>query len=167
MVLIFQSEQAQVGIKTVVQKTVARSFIDRKRRNAGNLESDRVMAKYASTESYKVDFDNRAKIELHSSRGRSTAKGAVLADTSEALPSTHARAPHATSSTEEKLAITVSAAEAGQVWHIPSLNLCHTSTLRETFERAPGVAYILRSAAANTIDRADTRVSTIERRRDE
>jgi hypothetical protein len=134
MVLIFQSEQAQVGIKTVVQKTVARSFIDRKRRNAGNLESDRVMAKYASAESYKVDFDNCAKIEMHNLRGRSTAKAAVLADTSKALPSAHTRAPHSTSSTEEKLAITVSTSEAGQVWHVSGLDLRHTSALRDAFE---------------------------------
>lgn len=91
----------------------------------------------------------------------STAIAAILADTSETLPSTHARAPHAAASTEEELSIAVSATETRQLCDVGSLRLSHTGALRKPFKRAPRITHVLRVVAANTIDRADARVSVI------
>ena len=67
----------------------------------------------------------------------STAISAVLADTSETLSCSHARAPHAAASTEEESAIAVRATETRQLCDVGSLWLGHAGALRKPFERAP------------------------------
>jgi hypothetical protein len=95
----------------------------------------------------------------------STAKTTILADTSKTLSASHSGAPHAATSTEEELAIAVRTAKTRQLRNIGGLCLDHAGTLWKTLERAPGIAYVLRSATANAIDRADARVSVVEGRR--
>ena len=107
-------------------------------------------------------MEQMCNIQMHSMLCSSATIAAVLADTSEALPGAHAGAPHAAASTEEKLTVAVRTTETRQLRNIGDGWLDHTSALRETFKRAPGIAYILRGAAANAIDRADASVSVFE-----
>jgi hypothetical protein len=99
---------------------------------------------------------------LHNLLCSSATIAAVLADTSKALPAAHGGAPHTTSGTEEKLAVAVCATETGELRNFGDRCLDHTGALREAFEGAPGIADILRGAAANAIDRADASVSVFE-----
>ena len=101
---------------------------------------------------------------LHNLLCSSATVAAVLADASEALPAAHGGAPHAAASAEEKLAVTIRTTKTGKLRNIGNRCLNHASALRETLKRAPRVAYILRSAAANAIDRADASVAVFEGR---